>query len=167
MATPALSNLWTAFPDHIAYPTLEDLYTMLGGKAAANIDSPGFGKNGNTCASRMSVALNRGGSPIAGGSGVETVGAADGSRIIFRVTHLRRYLLAKFGKPTLDITTPYDDAFSGKKGIVAFTVEGWSDASGHIALFNGTAYREPTHDNYSAFVRGTARTVRGEFWEMR
>ncbi len=166
MPRPSLLNLWRAFPDHVAYPTLKDLYTMLGGKAAQNINSPGFGATGNTCASRMSVALNKGGAPVTAVKAVETISAADGSKIIFRVTHLRKYLLAKFGKPTADITTPYDDAFNGKRGIIAFTVEGWNDASGHIALFDGSGYREPTHDNYASFVRGTAKTVKGEFWEM-
>jgi hypothetical protein len=37
---------------------------MLGGAAAQNIDAPGFGPNGNTCASRLSVAFNNGGAPI-------------------------------------------------------------------------------------------------------
>jgi hypothetical protein len=37
---------------------------MLGGAAAKNIDAPGFGPNGNTCASRLSVAFTNGGTPI-------------------------------------------------------------------------------------------------------
>ncbi len=36
---------------------MKDLYTALGGVAEKNINQPGFGPNGNTCASRMSAAF--------------------------------------------------------------------------------------------------------------
>lgn len=170
MAKPSLSAIWTAFPDHGAYPTLKDLYTMLGGVAAQNIDAPGFGPNGNTCASRLSVAFNGGGSPInraiANNVGAATIGTASRARIIYRVRDFRNYLIGVLGRPTIDSASPFDDDFKTKKGIIAFTVEGWTDASGHIALVSGGAYREPAHDNYAAFIRGQARTVRGEFWEL-
>jgi hypothetical protein len=39
---PALLNLWQAFPDHVAYPTLKDLFTWLGGTAEKNINAPSF-----------------------------------------------------------------------------------------------------------------------------
>ena len=90
------------------------------------------------------------------------------SQIIFRVSDFRKYLLHTLGKPTIDSTTPYDSAFKGKKGIIAFTVN-WSDATGHIALWNVTTYREPAHDDYSTFVSPTdsrIRTTRAEFWEL-
>jgi hypothetical protein len=61
---PSLQKLWDAFPDHTRYPTMKDLYTMLGGAAAKNINAPSFGPSGNTCASRLSVAFNNGGAPI-------------------------------------------------------------------------------------------------------
>lgn len=170
MAKPNLGTIWRAFPDHVAYPTLRDLYTMLGGTAARNIDTPGFGPNGNTCASRLSVAFNAGGAPInravAANANAATIGTASGARIIYRVRDFRNYLIAALGRPTIDSASPYDDAFSTKKGIIAFTVEGWTDASGHIALIDRGVYREPSHDNYAAFTRGQARTVKGEFWEL-
>lgn len=165
-------RLWIAFPDHIRFPTLADLYSWLGGAAAKNIDAPGFGANGNTCASRLSVAFNRGGAPItaaaAAAAGARTVGTADGSRIIYQVAGFRNYLVRTLGRPTIDQTSPYDDAFRGRKGTVAFSVN-WAGASGHIALWDGTTYREPTHDNYSAYVSSEDQRVRtslGEFWEL-
>ena len=171
MVKPSLLSLWSAFPDHVAYPDLVDLYTMLGGAAAQNINSPGFGPKGNTCASRLSVAFNKAGAPIsavtAKAVGAATLGCADGSRIIFRVSEFRKYLLHVLGKPVGDVTSPYDDAFRGKKGIIAFTVN-WADASGHIALWNGQAYRE-AHDNYATYVNPInpkVKTTRGEFWEL-
>ncbi len=168
MIKPVLKTLWSAFPTHDAYPTLHDLYTHLGGNAARNINAPGFGARGNTCASRLSVAFNNGGAPInaavARAAGAATIGAADGARIIFRVTEFRSYLLRLLGRPQVDNASPYDSAFRGKRGIIAFTVN-WSDASGHIALWDGLRYRE-AHDNYATYVNGNARTSRGEFWEL-
>lgn len=171
MAKPNFSALWTAFPDHGAYPTLKDLYTMLGGSAALNINAPGFGPKGNTCASRLSVAFNGAGAPIsraiANQVKAETVGTAKGQRIIFRVSEFRKYLDKVLGAPLpADESSPYDDSFSTKKGIIAFTVSGWDDATGHIALVNKGVFREPSFDNYAAYVNGKARTVKGEFWEL-
>lgn len=166
---PSLSDLWSAFPDHVKYPDLKDLYTWLGGTAAKNIASPGFGPKGNTCASRLSVAFNKARAPItkaaAGVAGAQTLGTADGSLIIFRVSEFRKYLLHTLGKPTIDNTSPFDSDFKGKRGIIAFAVN-WADASGHIALWNGGEYREPIHDNYAAYVNGHVKTSRGEFWEL-
>lgn len=172
MLKPAFQRLWLAFPDHTQYPTLKDLYTALGGAAEKNIELPGFGPNGNTCASRLSVAFNKAGAPInmaiANAAGAKTLDTADGSRIIYRVSDFRSYLLKLLGRPTLDNSSPFDDTFRGRKGIIAFSVN-WQGATGHIALWNGTSYREPSHDNYSTYVNPTfpnVRTSRGEFWEM-
>lgn len=168
MVRPVLGKIWAAFPDHVAYPTLSDLYTHLGGAAACNIDVRGFGRNGNTCASRLSVAFNHGGAPIVDtttrAAGAQTIGVGDGSRIIYHVTEFRSYLLRLLGKPHVDDASPYDSAFRGRRGIIAFTVN-WSDASGHIALWDGARYRE-AHDNDATYVSGTVRTSRGEFCEL-
>lgn len=172
MTTPNFQKLWLAFPLHTKYRTLKDLYTALGGVAERNISVPGFGPNGNTCASRLSVAFNKGGAPIntafANSIGATTLGTADGSRIIFRVADFRKYLHKTLKRPTNDITSPYDDAFRGRKGIIAFSVN-WQGATGHIALWNGTTYREPSYDNYSTYVNSShpnIRTSLGEFWEL-
>lgn len=93
MIKPNFQRLWLSFPDHVKYRTLEDLYIALGGAAEKNINVPGFGPNGNTCASRLSVAFNKGGAPIntalANSVGATTLGTRDGSRIIFRVRDFR------------------------------------------------------------------------------
>jgi hypothetical protein len=169
---PSFQKLWTAFPDHTQYPTLKDLYTALGGAAEKNIYADGFGPDGNTCASRMSIAFNKAGAAItpagANAAHAATLGTADGSRIIFRVSAFRSYLLKVLGKPTVDNVSPYDDAFRGKHGVIAFSVN-WDGASGHVALWSGITYREPSHDNYSAYVNGAfpnIKTSRGEFWEL-
>jgi len=169
---PSFYQLWSLFPRHSQHSTLKDLFTALGGAAAKNINAPGFGEKGNTCAARLSIAFNKAGAPIlesvANAAGARTVGAADGTRIIFGVADFRRYLLHTLGTPSIDGTRPLDDTYQGRTGIVAFRVN-WSDASGHIALWNGRAYREPTHDNYAAYIHPkdpTIRTSRTEFWEL-
>ena len=160
-----LASLWNGFPTHSAYPTMQDLYTWLGGNAAANINSPGFGPKGNTCASRLSVAFNAAGAPIGSSTGLSTLGTANGNRIIYRVSEFRTFLINKFGSPQVDTTSPFNSSFIGRKGIIAFTVN-WPDASGHIALWNGSTFREPAHDDYSAYIDGAAKTSKGEFWQL-
>ena len=170
MKKPDFTRLWNAFPDHAKYPTLKDLYKWLGGAAERNIYVPGFGPNGNTCASRLSVAFNKAGVPIdtnIAGAG-ETVGTSDGSRIIYRVSTFRSYLLKTLGKPQIDGARPFDDQFLGTRGIIAFSVN-WNDATGHIALFDGARYREPEHDNYATYVNSvdpSIKTTVGEFWSF-
>ncbi len=165
MARPSFTRMWNNFPDHVKFRTLGDLYRHLGGKATLNINAPGFGENGNACASRMSVALNQSGSLIRPSAKYKTIGCADKSRIIFNVIGLKTYLNDTFGPPDDDETFPFDDAFSGQKGIIAFNVEGWSDASGHIALYNGSQYREAS-DDYSRYKDGTKRTIKANFWKL-
>jgi hypothetical protein len=171
MTKPSFVQVWNAFPDHAQYPNMESLYTMLGGQPERNINAPGFGPNGNACASRMSVAFNKGGAPIVAARvpRKERLVAADNSSIIFQVAAFRRYLLATLGRPTLDNASPFDDSFVGKRGIIAYSINFGPGATGHIALWNGAAYREPRYDNYATWVDpddATKRTQRGEFWEL-
>lgn len=172
MIKPNFQKLWLAFPTHAKYQTMKDLYTALGGAAQKNIHLPGFGPNGNTCASRLSVAFNSGGAPIdmklVNAIGAATLGTSDGSRIIFRVSDFQKYLHKLLGKPTIDDISPYDDAFKGRKGIISFNVN-WQGATGHIALWNGLSYREPAYDNYATYINPAypnIKTSSSEFWEI-
>jgi len=170
---PNFERLWNEFPDHVQYPTMGALYRALGGNAKQNINVRGFGENGNACASRLSVAFNRAGAPISTAitksRDIDTLGTASGSRIIFRVADFRKYLIAVLGNPAVDKTRPYDDAFKGQVGIIAFSVTGWRTASGHIALWNGSAYREPYYDDYASYVDDNNQNIHtelGEFWRL-
>lgn len=170
MLIPEFRQIWKKFPDHTNYPTMGSLYRALGGGAERAISDDGFGENGNTCASRVSVALNWAGSPIdltiTSRLGIPTLKAADGNHIIFRVSELRRYLLDAYGTPDIDEIPPFDDKYRGTPGIVAFTVQGWSDATGHMALYDGQEYREADHDDVPA-VYPYVTVVRTEFWKLR
>ena len=150
MAKPSFKMMWQAFPDHTSYPTLRDLHTFIGGSLVKNIDVPGFGVNGNTCAARMSRALNYGNMPISAkltkSLKIETMIGADGMPYIFRVRDMKTYLASALGVTPIKVSKDFDKAFAAQNGIVSFDVTGWSDASGHVALWDGSAFREPLDD---------------------
>ena len=151
MSKPDFKMMWLAFPDHIKYPTLRDLHTFIGGTLAKNIDVPGFGVNGNTCAARMSRALNYGNMPVSAeltkSLKISTMVGDDGKHYIFRVRDMKKYLASALDITPIKVTKDFDKAFAGQQGILSFDVKGWSDASGHVALWNGHEFRE-THDDY-------------------
>lgn len=170
MAKPNFKLMWAGFPTRLEYRDLEALFTHLGGAAAKNIHADGFGPKGNTCAVRMSMALQAGGVMISGGAGIRTLGTASGKRIIYGVADMRRFLERELGKPERDVTLPFDSDFAKRKGIISFGVTGWGNATGHIALIDEGVYRD-TGDNYASYSAvasdGTRmRTVVGEFWDL-
>jgi hypothetical protein len=170
MLIPKFDDVWHGFPDHEVYPSMGALYRAMGGSAQDAIGWDGFGEHGNTCASRVSIALNRSGSPIAPAVtarlNIDTLKTAEGQRIIFRVRELRHYLLEAYGAPDIDETPPFGDQYAGSCGIVAFSVRGWSDATGHMALFDGSTYREADHDDVPT-VYPEVTVLRTEFWKLR
>lgn len=118
--------------DHFPAIGLEELKELIGGGVDA-----GYINNG--CAIRISRALNLAGQPIpAKRKGLVTVRGGDGKRYALRVREMRRYLNARYGPPTL--TAPGGDVapnFVGVAGIILFEVEIWSDATGHLDLWDG------------------------------
>ena len=163
MAQPSFKLMWQAFPDHTAYPTLRDLHTYVGGTLVKNIDGDGFGPNGNTCAVRMSRALNYGNMPVSRALvrslKIETMTGADKLLYMFRVRDLKKYLKSALGVTPSKVVKDFGTAFAGKRGIVAFDVTGWSDASGHVALWDGSAFREQ-HDDFRGMADNPKTTVR-------
>lgn len=118
----------------------------------------------NTCAGRMSYALNHSGftlpkAPSVGG----TMKGNDGLNYWLRVSDLIPYLKKKFGKGDVEfvfstLVDPDESKFTqeirdqresevytnvlnkiaNKKGIIVFEVSGWGNASGHFTLWDGT-----------------------------
>lgn len=165
MAKPSFELMWHMFPDHEKYPTLRALHTFIGGKLKANIDVPGFDSTtGNTCAVRMSRALNYSTMPISGkmvkALGLATLIGADGHHYMYRVQDMRKYLAAALGVHPIAVLNNFDHAFAGSKGIVAFEVTGWTNASGHLALWNSKKFREPKHDDYRSLRDDPATTIK-------
>jgi Type VI secretion system (T6SS), amidase effector protein 4 len=171
MSKPNFDLMWKNFPDHARWPTLQDLYKHIGGQLASNINVPGFGPNGNTCATRLSRALNYGGALIdvklTKALKVRTLMGADRMHYIFSVRELKKYLESSLGGPSVDKKVPIGDIFATKRGIVAMDVRGWNDATGHVALWDGAQFREPSHDDYIHSLDGVAQAVTGaSLWKM-
>jgi hypothetical protein len=140
-----------------------DLYdTKVGGPFVKLYDQPGYQ---NTCAVRMSYALNRSGlrlarAPSAGAS----VQGGDGYWYWIRVSDLKRELSRRLKRADEELSLTVipsalihdkeaisklykmrveegqafiDTKLSGRNGIVAFEVSGWDNASGHFTLWEG------------------------------
>lgn len=94
----------------------------------------------NTCTIRVSYAFNHAGSPIPRRHpSLSTVEGGDGYWYAFRVREFRRYLEQEFKRA--DVTGTSEQAFQGHKGVILFDVAGWSDATGHIDVWDGTQTR--------------------------
>jgi hypothetical protein len=73
----------------------------------------------------------------------------------------RIYLANALGTTPQRVRKDFGTAFAGRRGIVAFKVDGWQTATGHIALWNGTQFREDDHDDYRQ-QRDDPTTVQNE-----
>lgn len=122
-----------------AYPNDADpaaVFRLIGGKVQAN-NYP------NSCVIRVSRALNYTGQPVQRTAGLLTSSGADKFWYATRVLEFDAYMRANYGKPAVDISGqakgPTDKvAFRGKRGIIAFKVTGWTNATGHFDLWDGT-----------------------------
>lgn len=159
---PSWKDMKYNYPDTtIDTSTLYD--KKIGGKFVELYNQTGYA---NTCAVRMSYALNRSGmklgeSPNKGGS----ILGGDKYSYWIRVSELRNYLANRFKLPDeqLDLTiisqskindTEYltkefklrvaqaeefiEKKVGAKSGIVVFEVSGWTDATGHFTLWDSS-----------------------------
>jgi hypothetical protein len=101
------------------------------------------GAEANSCALRLSRALNKSGLDINPKlmPNAKYWTGADGKHYLMRVADIQKYLTIILGQPDIVKTrgktdiTPAD--FGGNKGIISFNVSGWQDATGHVTLFDG------------------------------
>src|SRR5262249_22662342 len=121
MANLQYAALWNQYPDYRSYPKPEEVKTLIGG----NVND---GWITNTCAIRMSRALNYNGIPVPGNyAGLHTVKGGDGKRYAFRVRELHPWLEHVLGVPDFDLKKRKGDAFdktpiSSLKGIIGFDI---------------------------------------------
>jgi hypothetical protein len=160
---PSWADMKKSYPDHNV--STEDLYdNRLGGKFTGLYKNPAYE---NTCAVRMSYALNRsglklGGAPSKGG----TLVGNDGYNYWIRVSDLRPELMTRFKGADEELNLNVipssmvedmaamgpiflerkkqarqflDTKLASRNGIVVFEVAGWGDASGHFTLWDGGA----------------------------
>jgi hypothetical protein len=137
MALPTLSAMWNEYP----IGPKEAVGTLIGGDVAANISANDW----DTCAIRMSRALNYGGSPVEGFEGmrnqyvpskVRAIHGADKKWYIYSVYDMRVYLTNRFGQPAKypSSTSSAAMATKGMSGVIMFFPE-------HVDLWNGTTIR--------------------------
>ncbi len=134
---PDFEKLWNAYPQGSA----DEIKKLIGGGVAGDWVT-------NTCAIRMSRAFNYADNPIPkghklpDGSKLNTTFGGDKKRYAFRVAEFRKYLEELYGEPELKHDNsgdggPIPDEFKKRKGIIVFEVKVWSDATGHIDLWDG------------------------------
>lgn len=104
---------------------------LIGGKVEMNIKANIFK---NACAIRLSYAFNYSGLPISSYDGRVSSGK-DKKWYLYRVEDMKGFVRRNIGGKPIKGNSPKD--FQGKKGVIIFTSCEWSDASGHIDLFNG------------------------------
>lgn len=151
---PSWSDMYKHYPGE-SVPA-KDFYPMVG-KTFVVLNKQNPRDYSNTCAARMSYALNRSGLklPVAPNGG--SLVGDDKLNYWLRVKQLKAKLVGHLGKPDLELKHPmierigekavldqrvratqdFIKEISSKKGIVVFEVIGWEDATGHFTLWDG------------------------------
>lgn len=141
-----------------------DAYPNPGGTAAAAKATIGGGADRdwirNTCVIRISRSFNAAGHSIPGRANddLATVVGADGNHYALRVREFRAYLSSKYGPPQVSHTYPGGNGgpvppgFIGLQGVVVFDVDAWSDATGHVDLWNRDRCRHADYFDVSTKV---------------
>ena len=83
---------------------------------------------------RLSYAFNYSGVPISPSDGAVSSGA-DKKWYLYRVSDMKKFIIKHIGGTPLKGSTA--NSFKGKKGVIVFNDCNWSDATGHVDLFNG------------------------------
>jgi hypothetical protein len=139
MHRPSFALCWTKF-DEVNVP-VAGVGGKIGGKVKENIDSGVFQ---NACPIRMSYVLNYAGVPIPA-SGYNVVSGQDKKWYIYRVNEMMAFLEEKFGAADKSAKTPEPHDFAGLKGLIVVKGHGWSNALGHVTLWNGAGCSDMCH----------------------
>lgn len=160
MIKPKFMKAWMHF-SQINIP-VKEVGEKIGGYVAINIESGIFQ---NACPIRMSYVLNMSGVLIPKSSEYAVVSGKDKKQFMYRVNDMIKYLKKVFGEPDLVVKKPQKKDFIGKKGIIVFSGNGWSNARGHVTLWNGNICSDACHfmgsDENGSFVPETAL-----LWEL-
>jgi hypothetical protein len=146
------SSLQTNYP---TTGTPSQMYNSVGGQVAkafndAEAKDPTNNAYANTCALRMSVALNKSGNDVdtkvknSQGKSMYTLKGGDKKDYALRKNDVKDYMKGKYGKA--DISTKSTDKdfdaqiakIQGQKGVIVFDVTGWGNATGHVTIYDGS-----------------------------
>jgi hypothetical protein len=136
---PAFMNAWKRFSE--VKSSVADVGKKIGGKVEQNIKTGIFQ---NACPLRMSYVLNYTGCPIPS-AGYPVVSGGDGKWYIFRVNEMMTYLERTFGAPDKTAKPPKVTDFARLQGMMVVKGHGWSNALGHVTLWNGFACSDSCH----------------------
>ncbi|GAA6129768.1 hypothetical protein NBRC116187_01280 [Halopseudomonas sabulinigri] len=97
----------------------------------------------NACALRLSRGFNYGGyaipkGTIFPGTDIYRAKGADGLPYILRVNNVIHFVRHNWGAADKVLKPSEHPQLSGIQGLIVIEVNGWSDASGHVALWNGS-----------------------------
>lgn len=154
---PSYDTLWVVYPDYMTYPDPQDVKNLIGGNVNAVWIT-------NTCAIRMSRALNYSGIVLPKSAhGMHTVSGSDAKRYAYRVRELRSWLNVTLDPPIFDISKKAGTAFdkstiAGFKGIIAFDIA-FSDATGHLDLWDSSNMTSESHMSKNYYDSATRITV--------
>lgn len=129
----------------VRFPVAE-VGRKIGGAVQKNIELPkDEGRWENACPIRMSYVLNYTGFAIPKSSRYPMVSGGDGYQYIYRVNAMLDYMEHAFGKPDKVVRSPQESDFAGMKGIIVVRGHGWSNAGGHVTLWDGTHCSDSCH----------------------
>ena len=171
-ARPNFKDAWAHFAEvykmgNTDAEALKLVADKIGGKVKVNIDS---GEFANACPIRISYLLNYGGVAVPGPTAAEkleiaVVSGADHKWYMFRVKDAMKLLGSKFGVADKTVKNPKRSDFAGTKGIMAIVGHGWTDATGHITLWDGATFSDKNHLTDSS-ENGTFVPEVARLWTM-
>jgi hypothetical protein len=168
------SDLAKNYPTNQKYPTtptsIPNIWTYIGGKIEYNGTHPNPNSHthpqemifSNSCATRMSRALNYSGGPIHHHS-TGTASGGDGKWYLFRVADLHPELVRHFGRPKALNLANWRKDIAGKTGVLEFSAS-WANSTGHFTLWDGGAMINGANDEADAkdpAINGV------KFWEVK
>lgn len=164
MPKPSFAAAWAA--SQRIYSTSnpgDKVAEVIGGAVAANIKNTTQPWE-NTCAVRMSYILNQTGTLIPARAG-KTVTGKDHRNYFYRIGDVIAFLRTQWGPPEVVKYPPSGGGtLAGRKGVILFVVEGWSDARGHATLFNGKTCYDHCYFNEPD---AKYRTTKANFWKLQ
>lgn len=165
MTRPSFHAAWAA-AKRIYDPSnsSQRVANVIGGMVKRNILHPDPRQRWqNTCAIRISYVLNQTGTRIPFIK-ADTVSGADGSWYFYRIEKVLDYLKQRWGRPEVVAYPPSDGgAVAGQRGLVIFEISGWTDASGHATLWDGSGCYDSCYFNRPG---ASYRTPRANFWGL-
>ena len=139
VARPKFAQAWGRFRE--INISVAKVGAKIGGKVGHNISAGIFQ---NACPIRMSYVLNYTGIPVPS-AGYHVVSGADKRWYMYRVPEMMAFLQQSFGTPDHSAANPKPKDFAGHKGVIVVKGRGWSNAVGHVTLWDGTTCSDSCH----------------------